>query len=1469
MRRALSGSCPPYGDDQFSPRVDTACRPFDFTLLFEDVFFVALPAAMFLLLLPWRLRHLWKAPVKLTSYRLAICKLILIALLLTFQILFPISRLHQPTLRTRLSLASAVLPAAATLTSAILSLLEDQRSLKPSDLLVLYYSTSAILSTARLRSLWLIPVDSFARATWTLIFLTTVAIVLVESTPKTRYLHPRYKTTATAEQTTGFWSRSFYFWTLPFFQTGYATVLQLGDIPRVDVDLEEESTWTRLDEAWRREGPGKHRLLRATLRANAGAVFAAVPYRLALSAFSFCQPFLIGASVSYLNARPGREQRERERYGPALVGAFVLAYFGIAISRALYWRQTNRLLTKFRAGLVAMIYRHTTTLQTSAANDSAALTLMGTDVERIVQSSRLMHEIWASAPEVAIAIWLLARQISVASVVPLVVCIASVAAASPVAARFGPAQREWVECVQRRVAVTASMLGDMKAVKMLGLTDVLETIILKLRAVELRTSENFRSLLIWQIMIGNTPTTFAPFVTFAVYAIIATVRRDETLLGAQAFASLALIGLVTNPVLLFCQAFPSCMQAVACFGRIEAYLFRKPVSPPLPLPSPPPADVSPSPGSLESLQNNVPLSTQSQPAPPTSEQTPLVRFERADISWSADDASEIVLRGLSLTIRPGFTAIVGPVASGKSTLLASMVGETILKDGGGGSATSSLTGVAFCSQTPWIMNDTIRHNITGGLGVFDQKWYDFSVARSGLQADIATMHGGDLAVAGSQGGSLSGGQRQRVALARAVYSRLPIVILDDVMSGLDPTTASMVTVKLFSKDGYFRKAGISVVIATHSRRVLPHVDEIIVLENGRVVEQGSYEELQQRAANLVENTEASLNFKDESADTPSDIYEQQLPHRPSHAPGPAGAASQEPALQRRNGSWAVYAYYARCAGPTAVLLWGTYTLIGAVAASCTPIWIERWTAANEREPNQELGLYLGVYALLVVLANVGPAMECWTFFIRVINNTALKLHSDLLDATLKAPFSFFQTTDTGTITNRFSQDMDLIDMTLPNQAIQFTTGATECLVELIIICVLGKYLSATIPILAAALFLVQRYYLRTSRQVRFIDIEAKAPLYKHFIETVQGVATIRAFGWAPAFHDRNSQMLNRSQRPFYMLLCIQQWLALVLDLTVGALAVVLVAVAVATASGRSGGISAGALGVALVLTLQFNSLLIQAIQAWTRLETSIGAVARVREFMRDTPREEVVGVVKMGLAGGWPQLGAIGFRDVVARYAITLSIAPGQKVAICGSSGSGKTSLIMALLQMIELPEGQITIDGVDLSRLRGNDVRSRLNVVPQDPYFIPGAVRFNLDPRQRSSDADIEAAVRKVGLEARISAGGGLDMDLVASEWSQGERQLLCLARALLVRSRILILDEATSSVDQGTEATMQAVIDSEFKDATVIAVLHRLTYIDRFDRIAVLGQGKLLECDAPQALLGREDSAFRELYRTHNSTH
>ncbi|KAJ3938721.1 uncharacterized protein N0V96_011453 [Colletotrichum fioriniae] len=412
---------------------------------------------------------------------------------------------------------------------------------------------------------------------------------------------------------------------------------------------------------------------------------------------------------------------------------------------------------------------------------------------------------------------------------------------------------------------------------------------------------------------------------------------------------------------------------------------------------------------------------------------------------------------------------------------------------------------------------------------------------------------------------------------------------------------------------------------------------------------------------------------------------------------------------------------------------------------------------------------------------------------------------------------------------------------------------------------MGKYLATSVPLLFGVLFFVQRYYLRTSRQVRLLDIEAKAPIYTHFLETLKGVATIRAYQWQENFEEQATKLLNTSQKPHYMLACIQQWLALVLDLVVGALALIIVSMATSITDK----FSPGAIGVSMVLVLGFNNSLATTIKNWTALETSIGAVARIREFAQTTPSEERELESSGVPPERWPMQGRIAFENVTARYTkdgdatlknLTLSISSGQKIAVCGPSGSGKTSFVLSLLQMIEVTDGKISVDGIDLEGLERAEVRSRINVIPQEPFFIPGSVRFNMDPHARESSDAIKAALEKVGLLGKIGMAGGLDSELDADGFSVGERQLLALARAIIEKSQILILDEATSSVDQDTEDKMQRIIEEEFSKQTVVSVIHRLGFIEKYDRVLLLKQGEVVEWDTPDVLLAT-DSEFRRL--------
>lgn len=419
----------------------------------------------------------------------------------------------------------------------------------------------------------------------------------------------------------------------------------------------------------------------------------------------------------------------------------------------------------------------------------------------------------------------------------------------------------------------------------------------------------------------------------------------------------------------------------------------------------------------------------------------------------------------------------------------------------------------------------------------------------------------------------------------------------------------------------------------------------------------------------------------------------------------------------------------------------------------------------------------------------------------------------------------------------------------------------------ILMCISAGYFSTVVPALILVVWVLQKYYLRTSRQIRLLDLEAKSPLYSHFIESLSGLTTIRAFGWATIFEERNFELLDTSQKPFYLLFCIQRWLALILDMLVAALAVFLMVLIVKFRND----ISAGYVGLALLNVMTFNESLARIIKTWTVTETSLGAISRLRNFNLQTATENLPGETTEP-PENWPSHGAIELRNVCASYTndgptvvkdLTLSIRAGEKIGICGRSGSGKSSLITTLFRMLELsPSSTITIDNIDITSIPRQRVRAALNAIPQDPYFLKGrSVRFNADPRSQHTDASITAAIRKVELWDLVAAKGGLDVELDAEFFSHGQRQLFCLARALLRGGKVLVLDEATSSVDVASDALMQRVIREEFAGCTILAVAHRLNTIMDFDRVAVLAEGELVELGRPEELVTKEGGWFRGL--------
>ncbi|KAF6823826.1 multidrug resistance-associated protein 1 [Colletotrichum musicola] len=528
----------------------------------------------------------------------------------------------------------------------------------------------------------------------------------------------------------------------------------------------------------------------------------------------------------------------------------------------------------------------------------------------------------------------------------------------------------------------------------------------------------------------------------------------------------------------------------------------------------------------------------------------------------------------------------------------------------------------------------------------------------------------------------------------------------------------------------------------------------------------------------------------------------------------------------------------------------------------TALVLNFWTDTAEESGQAIDDYFLGLFGMLTGLAVLGITGAAYFFLTVMVPLSSEVLHARLLHSVMEPPVAFFSRTDVGVTTNRFSQDMSVVDTELPFAIVDFCVNFALIIMSVILMSVFSGYFAAALVPFVALCWLLQKFYVRTSRQVRL---------------PVHG-AGLRV---GPRFIERYLDLLDASQRPFYLLFCIQRWLGLVLDL----MTAVLVTVMILLVMKLRAQLSAQYVALALVKVMSFGQSLAHVIQDWTQLETSFGAVARVKMFCTDTESEKRPGETD-GVPENWPAHGRVIIEDLVASYdalgggepvlrGVSLDIPAGAKVGICGRSGSGKSSLLGCILRLLEVgPCSRITIDGVDITTLPRRAVRAAVAVVPQHPFFLKHtSLRDNLvvlrrqqhhqeeQQQQETDDDKILQVLRRLKMDDVVDRLGGSDSPLNADRLSQGQRQLLCIARAMLAGKRVILIDEASSNVDERSERLIREVMREQFASCTVIAVGHRLGAVVDFDRVAVMDGGRLLEWDSPRALLER-DNEFKRLW-------
>ncbi|OHW90531.1 ABC transporter [Colletotrichum incanum] len=1229
------------------------------------------------------------------------------------------------------------------------------------------------------------------------------------------------------ETTSGIVSRGFFWWLNGLLRLGFKATLSPSLLYAIDGELQSGKLLQKLSKYWdQKRGKGEHALLHSVCSTTKQAIVLTAIPRFILIGFKFSQPFLINRIIKYVDGDRGSYPKS---VGYGLIAATGLVYLGNALSMGFYQHRLFRFITMIRGSLVSLIMSKNLELDVnSAADSSAPLTLVSTDVRTICKSLEAIHEVWANPIEIGIAIWLLQKQLGLGSIGPAVTIVACAIGTAKLSKLMPKASKIWNGEIQKRITVTSKVLSSIKETKMLGMVDFLQQAIQGLRISELGRAKQYRVLVTYMNMLGNAPQMIGPVITFGIAILAQRINAGLSLSIATVFTSLSIIDLVAEPLAQLISSVPSLVASLGSFERVQAFLEQGTTT-----------SAAVRAGSSaaeriihETIQPREDTEMQVIPLQASNAQRDAAVVQNG--TFALEPGAEPILRDINLHIRSSsITIIIGRVGSGKSTLLRGLLGEL--------PSTGFVKGfegdVAYCSQTTWLTTSTVQSNILGQTSLEDD-WYRTVVHACALVQDFAQLPHGDQTVIGSKGQSLSGGQKQRVALARAIYSRKPVLVIDDALSGLDASTQHHVWNCLFSSTVNY----------------LQYADNVIVLgDDGKIAHQGNFDAIR-RTAYL-----RSLSVEESQRDDVTPFENEDSPEswKPRKSPIKDAEADSEQDLLRRTGDTTLYWYYLKSIGWLYGAAGALFLALDCFVRVFPQLWLKFWTEDDAKTGSADTAMYFGVYCAISLIGLIVIGINVWIMFVMIVPKSSQNMHWTLLKSVMRAPLSFFVATDTGDLINRFSQDLSHIDRDLPTALFMTSLAVLDCFTGGVLIMIGAKYLAAAIPLALIALYCLQAFYLKTSRQMRLLDLQAQAPLLTKLIETIDGLSTIRAFGWQDAFRNASVDLLDQSQRPYYLLFCIQRWLTFVLDLFVGAIAVLLVSMSIIIPDATS----TGAIAVALYNVLNFNRSLANLITSWTELETSLGAISRIRTFESQTPVEpSPTEEASAYLPPHWPAQGQLEIKNITASYTpdskpvlndITLSISPRDKIAICGRTGSGKSSLTLTIFKLLNLDSGSIVIDGIDIARVPNNILRQRLIAIPQEPLLFPGTLRTNLFPygdvlgsEETPSDDNLVDALKKVSLWSTISLHGGLSTDISNLTLSKGQIQLLCLARAIVRKnsSTILILDEATSAVDQETEELMARTIESEFADHTVISVVHRPQALRGIGKVVTMQEGRIL---------------------------
>uniref|UniRef100_A0A3Q3NJL9 ATP-binding cassette, sub-family C (CFTR/MRP), member 12 n=1 Tax=Labrus bergylta TaxID=56723 RepID=A0A3Q3NJL9_9LABR len=836
------------------------------------------------------------------------------------------------------------------------------------------------------------------------------------------------------------------------------------------------------------------------------------------------------------------------------------------------------------------------------------------------------------------------------------------------------------------------------------------------------------------------------------------------------------------------------------------------------------------------------------------------------------------LRNISFTLPKGnLLGVCGNVGSGKTSLISSILEQMHLLQG----SLSTDGTFAYVSQQAWIFHGTVRENILMGEP-FDQAKYDRTVDVCGLRDDLKILPHGDQTEIGERGLNLSGGQKQRISLARAVYSNKDIFLLDDPLSAVDAHVGKHIFEECIKK----ALRGKSIILATHQLQYLEFCDDILVLEDGEVLEAGDHQALVKvdgRYAQLISNyqiEESKTHTDDEDVSDQDGAQLKEMEMRDRADSGIVNLASagdqlvSEESSSKGAVSWRVYHEYCKAAGgyiATLVAVMNIVLLIGSTAFSNW--WLSYWlgkgngtSVEGDISENPDLHFYQIIYGVTVIVMVLLALTKCF-FYTRATMGAACKLHNTMFKKIIASPMSFFDTTPTGRIINRFSKDQEEVDTVLPlhmDPFIQFTLMVTF---TIIIISTVFPAMLLAVLVMGALFTLILFVFQRSIRLMKKMENISRSPCISLTTSTVQGLSTIHAYNIRER-HVQRFKTLNDLNSNHYLLFHSgTRWLSFWLDFMATTMTF-LVALLIVLSSDEL--ISPSMKGLALSYTIQLTGMLQFVVRQATEVEARFNSVERLMEYITGCTSEAPRHMKGAQIPEEWPKSGAITFQGYKMRYRentpivlnkLNFPIRAGEKLGIVGRTGSGKSSIGVALFRLVEPAAGTILIDGVDIMSIGLQDLRSKLSIIPQDPVLFIGTVRYNLDPFNNYTDEEIWAVLEKTYMkDSIVRLEGKLKAQVLENgeNFSVGERQLMCMARALLRNSKIILLDEATASIDSETDSLIQTTIKEAFQDCTMLTIAHRINTVVDADR----GRVRSSRC-AEQ----RPDSLFSSLLNAANT--